>query len=211
MRRVIPPVISAFSILASGCEPDHQPYGTIVLSSQSGTASHVIGGNHTFAFPHRDLAPPSMDPAGTKHTLSFTPPSQQMRRQEIIAFDLDYSEPIMQGPQPTIDYVPAPVNYVSVPAGTSKTYTFNLAPTAHVVRYWHGACAATTPWSEIFDALSAGLFKQIVEAATTLPLTSVERHYDVFQPHFIGAYSAIEHGFSFEAQYTFGASILSFS
>jgi hypothetical protein len=198
----------------SGCESasDAYPLGHIILTGPSGTSPHLIDGNWTFAFPHRDLQPPSIDSPGTTHTLSFTHPSAGWSpRQEVIGFDLDYSEPIVNGPQPTIDYVPAPVEYVSVPAGTSKTYAFGSAPTAHVVRYWHGRCAASSPWGEIFDSLSKGVFEGIVDGAKNSAATAIERNYDVFQPYFIGAYGTIAHGFSFEASYNFIGGPLSFS
>jgi len=197
---------------ASGCESDVYPLGSIALTSPSGTSAHVVDNNHTFALPHRDLSPPSADSPGSTHTLSFTHPSGETPRQEVIGFDLDYSEPILAGPQPTTDYVPAHVAFVSVPAGTSSTYTFDSAPTAHVIRYWHGRCAATTPWGAIFDPLSDGVFKGIVDGAKENPLvTSIERNYDVFQPHFIGAYATIAHGFSFEASYNFNSGYFSFT
>jgi len=196
--------------LASGCESDVYPLGNVILTGPSGTSPHVIDGNHTFAFPHRDLQPASVDPPGTTHTLSFTHPSGETPRQEIIGFDLDYSEPIVSGPQPTIDYAPASVEYVSVLAGTSKTYAFDSAPTAHVIRYWHGFCAGSTPWSEIFNPLSEGVFNGIVDGAQNSVVSAIERNYDVFQPYFIGAYDTIAHGFSFEANYNFIVGPLSF-
>jgi hypothetical protein len=205
------------TVLMSGCESgcdsasDVYPLGNIILTGPSGTSPHVIDGNHTFAFPHRDLQPPSIDPPGTTHTLSFTHPSAEWPpRQEVIGFDLDYSEPLIDGAQPTIDYVPVTVEYVSVPAETSKTYAFGSAPTAHVIRYWHGRYAASTPWGEIFDPLSDALFKGIANGAESSPVTAIERNYDVFQPYFIGAYSEIDHGFAFEANYNFIAGLLSF-
>jgi len=130
---------SAILLALNGCESDVYPLGNVLLTGPSGTSSHVIDDNHTFAFPHRDLQPPSIDPPGTTHALSFTHPSGEAPRQEVIGFDLDYSEPIVVGRRPTIDYVPAPVEYVAVPAGTDKTYTFDAAPTAHVIRYFKRA------------------------------------------------------------------------
>jgi hypothetical protein len=197
----------------NGCESGSDVYslGTVILTGPSGSSSHVIDGNYTFAFPHRDLEPPSIDPPGTTHTLSFTHPSAEWTpRQEVIGFDLDYSEPLVDGPQPTIDYVPASVEYVSVLAGASKTYAFDSAPTAHVIRYWHGRCAGSTPWSEIFNPLSLGVFEGIVDGAQGSAVTAVERDYDMFQPYFIGVYDTIAHGFSFEATYNFIAGPLSF-
>ncbi|MCC6554989.1 MAG: hypothetical protein IT372_18605 [Polyangiaceae bacterium] len=188
-------------VITSGCDSDIYPLGNVILTGPSGTASHVVDDNHTFAFPRRDLQPPSADPPGTTHTLTFMSPSGLTPRQEIIGFDLDYSEPIVDGPQPAIDYVPALVRYVSVAAGSSKTYTFDQAPTSHVIRYWHGSCAAATPWIDLFDPISAQLFEGLADGADAGGASSIERIYDVFQPYFIGAYATIEHGFSFEALY----------
>lgn len=193
---------------AAGCELDIDSLGNIILTGPSGTASHIVGDTHTYALPHRFLAPPSTDAPGTAHALGFQHPAPE--RQEIIAFDLDWSEPIVVGPQPTIDYVPVINNYVSVLSGSSKTYTFDLAPTAHVVRYWHGACAAKTPWKEVFDPISEGVFKGLAEGASSQGASSIGRLYDVFQPYFIGAHSVIEHGFSFEAYYDIHGGPLSF-
>lgn len=187
------------ALLAAGGDAEASPLGTITLTGPSGVVAYPLADNYTFAFPHRVLAPLSFDPPGTTHTLSFEHPAPQ--RQEILAFDLDWSEPIVSGPQPTIDYVPVVTDYVSVLSGETATYTFTHAATAHIVRYWHGACAASTPWKELFDPISEGVFIGLAKGAAAQGASSIARLYDVFQPYFIGAYDTIEHGFSFEAYY----------
>lgn len=187
------------ALLAAGGDTEASPLGTITLTGSSGGIAYPLADTHTYAFPHRWLAPLSFDPPGTTHTLSFEHPAPQ--RQEILAFDLDWSEPIVSGPQPTIDYLPVVTDYVSVLSGETATYTFTHAATAHIVRYWHGACAASTPWKELFDPISEGVFHGLAEGAAAQGASSITRFYDVFQPYFIGAYDAIEHGFSFEAYY----------
>lgn len=185
---------------------DPNPLGEIVLHGKNDVVTKVVGSNHTVAFGAFDLGTIPFDPAGTQDTLSFVPTSPSASyRQEVIAFDMDLSSPILT-PEPLVDYAPFPFNTFSVPANTKRKYTFpGSSTTAHLIRYWHGLCAARQPWEPIFDQISDGLIDQIAAGAMAVGLvTSATRDSDTFQVMLSSEGTEIRHGFMFEAQYHVG-------
>jgi hypothetical protein len=182
---------------------DPNPLGEIILSGKKDVVTKVVGSNHTVAFGAYDLAPVSLDPAGTEDTLSFVPTSPVASyRQEVIAFDMDLSSPITS-PDPLVDFVPVAFNSFVVPANAKMKYTFpGSSTTAHIIRYWNGLCAARQPWGPIFDQISQGLLDQIVAGAKAVGgVTSATRDSDTFQVMLNSETTEIQHGFYFEGQY----------
>jgi hypothetical protein len=212
--RVSLAITSAFVLaaLVSGCKAKGggnggvlgpYPVSDVVLEGTNGATLKTVGSNHTQAWEDEQLWPASKVQGPDPQSLTY---DSGAARQELIAFDMDYGSPLSQ-PDPRVDYVPYAPSFVSLKEGGKKAFTLPYG-THHLVRYWHGACAAQLPWPDLFDQISAGLFDKIVEAAKADgKATSVTRGYDSFSPHFVSRATHIHHGFELEAEYTFGASL----
>ena len=193
----------------NGCDNPQAlyPVAAVNLTGSCGSSPHVIGGNWTYAWGLGDLGCLPFDP-GTPQTLSFTPAFPVGDpRQETIAFDFDWSTPVVS-PDPNQDnviYVPIEHEFESVTMGTADTYTFPPPyATGHIVRYWHGQCAVRKSWAEIFDPISEGILDSFTTSidACTREATALWRDWDRFAPNFFSEGLDIRHGFSFEAHYT---------
>jgi hypothetical protein len=192
-----------------GCSVD--PAGEITLSNGTSTEVYTVGQYHTFALAYGTLQPVSSDTSGT-HTVSFEHFDSGDHNMELLVFDVDWADVIVNGYDPLAHYFPYPgAHYKTVPGGTSINYSVggsNWYGTWHIIRQNRGLCRISLPWASLFSEMSTEFLNALIARPE---VTQTAREFEHMQASYVGENVNLHHGFTWEGNYYVEGNVLDFS